>query len=194
MLNLLRAAKLLLLDMASTVFFLILYLLTKNIVLAVLLGIVFGFCQIGWSLVRRQPIDAMQWVSLFLVVASGAATLLTNDPRFVMVKPSLIYLIVGVVMLKPGWMNRYTPPIALTYLSDVVVVFGYIWAGLMFISAALNLILVLEVNTTSWALVMSAYGPLSKICLFSIQYATMRFIGARRAAHYRALGGVPSAP
>ena len=49
----------------------------------------FGVAQIGWEFAREKPIDAMQWMSLFLVVGSGAATLFTDDPRFVMVKPSL---------------------------------------------------------------------------------------------------------
>jgi intracellular septation protein A len=47
----------------------------------------------------------MEWLSLFLVLASGTATLLTDNPRFVQFKPSAIYVIVGVVMLKPGWMK-----------------------------------------------------------------------------------------
>jgi hypothetical protein len=74
-----------------------------NIVLSVALGMALGVAQIGWELARKKPIDAMQWLSLFLVM---------GYPRFVMVKPSLIYLVVGVVMLKPGWMNRYLPPVA----------------------------------------------------------------------------------
>ncbi|MGH7075632.1 MAG: septation protein IspZ, partial [Stellaceae bacterium] len=78
--NLLKAGRMLLADMASTIFFLILYLTTHNIPLAVALGI----AQIGWELVRKRPIETMQWMSLFLVVGSGAATLLTNDPRFIM--------------------------------------------------------------------------------------------------------------
>src|SRR5271155_4110356 len=97
------AGKLLLLDMASTFFFLILFLLTRNIALSVVLGMALGVAQIGWQLARNKPIDTMQWMSLFLVLGSGAATLITHDPRFVMVKPSVIYLIVGVVMLKPRW-------------------------------------------------------------------------------------------
>ncbi len=52
----------------------------------------------------------MQWMSLFLVIASDEAALLTHDPRLVMVKPSLIYIAIGIVMLKPGWMNRYLLP------------------------------------------------------------------------------------
>src|SRR5579872_4029739 len=105
--NLFEAGKLLLLDMASTFFFLILYLLTHNITLSVVLGMALGAGQIGWQLAHKRPIDTMQWMSLFLVLGAGTATLLTNDPRFVMIKPSVIYCVVGIVMLKRGWMNRY---------------------------------------------------------------------------------------
>ena len=178
--NLFAAAKLLLLDMASTVFFLVVFLLTKNIPLAVVLGVALGVAQIGWEFVRKQPIDTMQWMSLFLVVGAGAATLLTNDPRFVMVKPSLIYLVVGVVMLKPGWMNRYLPPLAKELVPDLAFIFGFVWSGLMFFSAALNVIVALNFSVVTWASFMSIYGVVSKLGLFLIQYATMRTIGVRR--------------
>jgi hypothetical protein len=45
--NLLAAGKLLLLDLASTFFFLILYSLTKNITLSVIFGMALGVAQIG---------------------------------------------------------------------------------------------------------------------------------------------------
>jgi len=178
--DLFAAAKLLLLDMASTVFFLVVFLLSKNIPLAVALGVALGVAQIGWGFVRKRPIDTMQWMSLFLVVGAGTATLITNDPRFVMVKPSLIYLVVGVVMLKPGWMNRYLPPVAKELVPDLAFIFGFIWSGLMFFSAALNVIVALNFSVVTWASFMSVYGIVSKLGLFLIQYAVMRYIGIRR--------------
>jgi intracellular septation protein len=178
--DLFAAAKLLLLDMASTVFFLVVFLLSKNIPLAVALGVALGVAQIGWEFVRKRPIDTMQWMSLFLVVGAGTAALITNDPRFVMVKPSLIYLVIGVVMLKPGWMNRYLPPVAKELVPDLAFIFGFIWSGLMFFSAALNLIVALNFSFVTWASFMSVYGIVSKFGLFLIQYATMRYIGLRR--------------
>jgi intracellular septation protein A len=178
--DLFAAAKLLLLDMASTVFFLVVFLLSKNIPLAVALGVALGVAQIGWGFVRKRPIDTMQWMSLFLVVGAGTAALITNDPRFVMVKPSLIYLVIGVVMLKPGWMNRYLPPVAKELVPDLAFIFGFIWSGLMFFSAALNLIVALNFSFVTWASFMSVYGIVSKFGLFLIQYATMRYIGLRR--------------
>ncbi len=156
--DLFAAAKLLLLDMASTVFFLVVFLLSKNIPLAVALGVALGVAQIGWEFVRKRPIDTMQWLSLFLVAGAGTATLITNDPRFVMVKPSLIYLVVGVVMLKPGWMNRYLPPVAKELVPDLAFIFGFVWSGLMFFSAALNVIVALNFSVVTWASFMSVYA------------------------------------
>jgi intracellular septation protein len=178
--NLFEAAKLLLLDMASTLIFLVAFLLTRNISLSVALGVTQGLAQIGWQFLRKKPIDTMEWMSLFLVVGSGAATLLTSNPRFVMVKPSLIYMLVGVVMLKPGWMNRYLPPIAKAVVPDVAVIFGFVWAGLMFASAVLNVVVALNFDVVAWSTFMSVYGIASKAGLFLIGYATMRYIGVRR--------------
>jgi intracellular septation protein A len=178
--HLFESGKLLLLDMASTFFFLVLYLLTHNIVLSVILGMALGVVQIGWQFTRRKPIDTMQWMSLFLVLGSGTATLITRDPRFVMIKPSVIYLIVGIVMLKPGWMNRYLPPVAIELVPDIAFIFGFVWAGLMFFSAGLNLIVALNFSVVTWSALMSVYAIVSKALLFLIGYATMRTIGVRR--------------
>src|ERR1700759_2276036 len=100
--SLLQSAKFLALDMASALFFLALYAVTKSIPISVAAGIALGIAQILWEIWRKRPIEAMQWLSLFLVVAGGAAAFFTNDARFVTIKASVIYVIIGVVMLKPG--------------------------------------------------------------------------------------------
>ena len=178
--DLLRSARLLVTDLASTLLFLAVLLITKDLILAVALGVGLGMLQIGWLMARRKPIDTMQWLSIGLVVASGAATLLTNDPRFVMLKPTVIYCVVGAYMLRPGWMNRYLPPIAIRTVPDVAYLFGFVWAGLMFLSAALNIGLALTLDPVSWSAAMSIWGIVSKVVLFLIQYAAMRLIGRRR--------------
>jgi intracellular septation protein len=187
--NLLHAGKLLFLDMAATLLFLVLYLLTNNVALSVVLGMALGVAQIGWQLARRQPIDTMQWMSLFLVLGAGTVTLITHDPRFVMIKPSVIYVIVGVVMLKRGWMNRYLPPVALELIPDIAVIFGYVWSGLMFFSAALNVIVALNFSVATWSVAMSIYGIVSKTLLFLIGYATMRTIAVARRRRQQLLAG-----
>jgi intracellular septation protein len=179
--NLFQASRVLLLDMASTLLFLGVYLATGNLFLAVGLGMALGLGQIAWHLLHREPVEALQWLSVVIILASGTATFFTNDPLFVMLKPSLIYVVVGVVMLKRGWMNRYLPPIAQATVPDLAVKFGYVWAGLMFFSAALNIALALAFEPATWAAVKSAWAIGSKVGLFLIQYTVMKSTGVRRA-------------
>lgn len=179
--NLFQASKILLLDLASTLLFLAVYALTGNLFLAVGLGMALGIAQIGWQLAHKQPVEALQWLSLVIILASGTATFLTDDPFFVMMKPSIIYVIVGLVMLKRGWMTRYLPPIARATVPDLAVTFGYVWAGMMFFSAVLNIVLALTLDITAWAAVKSVWAIGSKIGLFGIQYAIMKSTGMRRA-------------
>lgn len=191
MANLLRSARLLVSDLASTLLFLAVLLITKDLILAVALGVGLGVIQIAWLMARRQKIDAMQWLSIGLVVVSGVATLLTSDARFVMLKPSVIYCIVGAYMLRPGWMTRYLPPIAVQTVADLAYIYGFVWAGLMFGSAALNIVLALTLDPITWSATMSVWGIASKIILFLIQYGTMTTIGRRRAAAAIARGAKP---
>jgi intracellular septation protein A len=184
--HLLQAARLLVSDLASTIVFLVVLLGTKDLMLAVALGIGLGVAQIGWFMACKKPIDTMQWLSIGLVIVSGIATLLTSDARFVMLKPTVVYCIVGAVMLRPGWMNRYLPPIAVELVPEVAWAFGYVWAGLMFASAALNIALAWMLDPLSWSLALSVWGIASKLALFLVQYVTMRTIARRRLAAARA--------
>ena len=176
----LNAAKLLLLDLASTLFFVAVFLLTHNTLLSIGLGIALGLAQIGTQFVRKKPVGAMEWLSLFLVIAAGTATLVTDDPRFILFKPSVIYAIVGIVMLKPGWLNRYLPAIAQQVVPDIAIAVGYLWAGLMFVSAVVNAYVALAFSTATWALVMPAYGIASKVLVFLIGFAALRFTARQR--------------
>jgi len=180
--NLLHAAKLLLLDLASTIVFLVAYLVSNNIPLSIALGMALGIAQISVQFARKKPIATMEWLSLFLVIASGTAALITRDPRFVMFKPSVIYMIVGVVMLRPGWINRYLPPLANAVVPDVAIIVGFLWAGLMFASAAVNVFVALNYSIVTWAWFMPVFGIVSKIVLFLISFGMMRMIGRRRYA------------
>lgn len=188
----LTAALFLLEDLLSTVVFMGLIGTTHDVTLATGGAIAVGLGQVILCVIRRKPLNAMQWLSLGLVVVMGGATLLTHDARFVMVKPTLVLTAVGVVMLKPGWMNRYLPAIVTDNAPRLGVTFGYIWAGMMFATAALNLAVAFTTDPRTWALVMSTVPLASKIALFLIQYATMRVLVGRKVRAARALETAPA--
>lgn len=171
-----HAGKWLVADLLSTLTFVALYALTHSVYVATGLAIGLGLGQIAWLKWRRAPIDAMQWMSLGLVVVFGGASLMTHDPRFVMLKPTFIYAVIGGVMLKPGWMVRYMTPSVLALGRDVVTGFGYVWAGLMFLTGALNLALVAHGDPKAWAVWIGVFPVATKLGLFAVQYLTTRFV------------------
>jgi intracellular septation protein len=178
--ELLHSARAVLTDMVATLFFLALYALTNSIVLAVVAGLALALGQIGWELARGRSVDALQWIGLAVIVSLGSATLISGNPLFVMLKPSLIYCLVGAAMLKRGWMLKYLPERALQHVGDLGVTFGYVWAGLMFFSAVLNLVVAQHTSVMGWAAFMAIYATASKAVLFVLQYGVMKMIGKRR--------------
>ncbi|MGQ2930936.1 MAG: septation protein IspZ, partial [Sphingopyxis sp.] len=115
-------------DSLGIIVFAVLLGLGAGIVPATVAGTIVALAVVGYELARGHKVAALQWISLASVLFTAAATLLTGDPRFVMVKPTIVYLIVGTVMLRKGWLNRYIPPEQLALVGDVMDRFGMIWA------------------------------------------------------------------
>ena len=94
----------------------------------------------------------MQWISLGLVVVLGGATVLTQSPRFMMVRPTIVHLAVAVAMLWRGWMIRYLPEIVLQNVPvPAIVAAGYAWAALLAALGLTNLIITLHFDFVTWA-------------------------------------------
>ena len=90
-------------------------------------------------------------------------------------------------MLRRGWLGRYLPPVATALVADIAVALGYVWAGLMFVSAALNVVVALNFSIETWSAFMAVYAIASKAGVFLIGYATMRYIAVRRRARATAV-------
>jgi intracellular septation protein len=122
---------------------------------------------------RTAPPLLLMGVGLTLVL--GGVTFVTQDARFMLVKPSLIYACVGFAMLPRGWLGRYFPEIVTETLSPGAINrAGWSWAGLMFATALLNLALVAALPPKLAAAALAIWAAASKIALFLVQYVTIR--------------------
>ncbi|SBV31727.1 conserved membrane protein of unknown function [uncultured Sphingopyxis sp.] len=166
-------------DSLGILVFAVLLVAGAGIVPATVAGTVVALAVVGYELARGRKVAALQWISLASVLFTAAATLFTGDPRFVMAKPTIVYLIVGGVMLRKGWLGRYIPPEQLAIVGDVMDRFGMIWAALMFISAGLNLIIALFF-TAWWPLFIGIFPLASKFTLFAIHIAVVHMITQAR--------------
>lgn len=194
MMNLLRAFKPLVGDFLSTIIFIAVYEFTNDIITATGAGIVTGIVQFIWLKSRRHNFALMQYASLALVVVLGTATLLTKDPRFVMIKPSIAGFAIAVVMLQRGWQLRYMPPIVKENASEgFLVMWGYIWSALYFALAAGNLFIAWRFGLKEWALYNAFVPTAGPLALFVIQYVTMRAV-IRRTIMAKVAAGTMTAP
>jgi intracellular septation protein len=177
--NLLYAARPLISDFFPTIVFAVLVAMKVDVRIATAAALLVGVAQVAIQKALKRKIELLQWASLGLVVVFGTLGILTSDPRFLMAKPTIIYLAVGAVMLKRGWMLRYMPPIAREHGEPLMIAFGYVWAALMGLTALANLFVAVTMPSR-WPAFIAVVPLASKIALFTVQYATVRFYVRRR--------------
>lgn len=176
MLDLLKAFRPILVDFLSTIVFVAVYAITGKIAFGIAAGMATGVVQIGLVFYRGKRPDPMQWASLALVVVLGSASLLTGDPRFAMVKPSVGAFAIATVMLRRGWQARYLPPIVSQNVSPALLIaWGYIWSALIFALGLTNLYVAFALGPKIWAWYTSIVPLSLQIGLFLIQYFTLRW-------------------
>lgn len=174
---LLSAISPLIVDLGSTLAFYAILLATGDPRLAAAMGMALAVGQLVLAMARRRPLPTLQWASIALVLVVGSLTLLTNDPRFVLVKATLVYGIIGGSMLKRGWMARYIPTIAAAHLpSRLLGRFEKAWAILLLGTGVLNISLVLVSSAERTAQFMAIWVFASKLALFAIQYVWCRSV------------------
>src|SRR3954469_19582075 len=167
-------------DFFSTILFIAIYLATDNVLLATGVAIAGAIAQVIYSRVKGKELGYMTWASLALVIVLGTATLLTNDPRFVLAKPSIAHFAIGAIMLKRGWMLRYMPPIVAETIPEYVTFAGYAWAALMFVLGLGTIAAASTGDLKLWAFYVSVVLIGAKIAAFAVQYVVFRLLITNR--------------
>ena len=167
-------------DFMSAIVFLIIYWITENVVLATAVAVAMAIGQVVYSRLTGQPLSFMTYASLAIVVVLGLITLLTNDPRFMLAKPAIAHVAIGLVMLKRGWMLRYMPPMVVETVPEYVIAAGYAWSALMFVIAAGMVVVASTGDLKLWAFYLAFGAGGSKIAAFALQYVVLRLVVTSR--------------
>jgi intracellular septation protein A len=167
-------------DFFSTIVFLVVYAATGDILIATGVAIAGAIGQFVRARIKQQKLDIMTWASLALVVVLGGATLLTKDPRFVLVKPAIGHFAIGAIMLRRGWMLRYSPPIIRDNVPELAIKAGYVWAALMFLLGFGVIAVAMTGDVKLWAFYVTVIAIGAKVLAFAIQYGIFRIIITRK--------------
>ena len=190
--NLMYAVRPLAMDMMSTLLFVTISALTHNPLLATGAAMAVGIARVAWLRMKKQPINALQWMSLGLVIVFGSATLLTHNPRFMMAKPTIVYLLIGAAMMQRGWLLPYMAPKGRDLGDEIMIGWGYVWAGLMFVTAAANAVVALTASFAVWSVFIAIVPAVSKIALFAVQFLSIRHVAIRQHRARAASQAVPA--
>jgi intracellular septation protein A len=178
-----QALQQLLRDFQSAILFLAFYALSGSLFAAAGIAVVAGLAQLARLKLTGRRVEPMQWMSLGLVVFLGSATMLTQSPRFMMVKPTIVHWAIAAVMLRHGWMLRYLPEIVLRNVPEpTIVAAGYAWAALLAALGLANLIIALRFDFATWAWFISFGSVGAKLAAFALQYRVVRTIIRQRIA------------
>ena len=178
-----QALRQLLSDFLSAILFLVVYTVSGSLFAAAGIAVVAGLAQLFRLKLRRRRIEPMQWMSLGLVVVLGGATMLTQSPRFMMIKPTIVHFAVASVMLRRGWMLRYLPEMVLRNVPEpTIVAAGYAWAALLAVLGLANLFIALRFDFATWAWFISVGSIGAKLAAFALQYGVFRAIVRQRIA------------
>ena len=167
-------------DFLSTILFLAIYLLTDNVLLATGVAIAGAVAQVIYARIKDKPLGFMTYASLALVIVLGSATLLTNDPRFVLAKPAIGHFAIGAIMLKRGWLLRYLPPIVTETIPEYVTLAGFAWAALMFALGCGTIAVALTGDMKLWTFYVTVVLVGAKLAAFAVQYVAFRILVTSR--------------
>jgi len=173
-------------DFFSTIAFLAVYLVTDNVLLATGVAIAGSIAQVIYARIKGEQLGFMTYASLALVIVLGSATLLTNDPRFVLAKPAIGHFAIGAIMLKRGWMLRYMPPLVAETIPEYVTFAGYAWAALMFALGGGTIATAMTGDMKLWTFYVTVVLLGAKIAAFAIQYVVFRILVTSRIRAARA--------
>lgn len=130
------------------------YELTKNIILATEIAIAAGIIQACWCLYKYHRLQTMQWISLLLVIIFGGATILLNNPYFIMWKPSVLFWVMAIGLFLSQVLNKNILKIT---LDKEIMLPATVWRKLTYVGiiyllllGGLNLVVAYNFTEEQW--------------------------------------------
>ena len=143
--------------------------------LATVVAIIATVLQVGYLLARRRKVDGMLWVSLFVIVVFGGATIYLHDETFIKWKPTILYWVFAAALLISQLffgknLMRKAMEEALPLPDALWPRVGYTWVVFLFFLGALNLVMAFVVfrhDTAAWVN-FKVFGMTAIFFLFTV--------------------------
>jgi len=148
---------------------------TLGIYAATAVAIVATVAQIAWLRWRNGRVEAMQWLSLGVIVVFGGVTLVAQDDTFIKWKPTVLYWLMGGGLLVAEYVFKRNGIRALmgSQLDLPDNVWRHLlhaWAGFFSVMGVINLWVAYHFDTDTWVN-FKLFGGLGLMVLFVLGQA-----------------------
>lgn len=147
-----------------------------DIYTATIVAMVATIVQILWVYYRHRKIDAMQWISLVMIIVFGSLTIFLHDKTFIQLKPTALYwlfsgaLFISAQFFQKNWIQVLMgKQVTLKEKSahSVWHQLNMAWALFFFAMGALNLYIAFEFSEETWVN-FKLFGSTGLLLLFVI--------------------------
>ena len=130
-----------------------------DIYTATIVAMVATIGQILWVYYRHRKIDAMQWISLVMILVFGSLTIFLHDKTFIQLKPTALYwlfsgaLFISTQFFQKNWIQVLMGKQVTLKQSSAHSVWHRLnlaWAIFFFLMGAINLYVAFEYSEEAW--------------------------------------------
>lgn len=158
-------------EMCPLIAFFAVYYFTKDIFLATAVCIGASWLQIAFYKFKYNKVNKNTWISTALISILGGLTIAFHNKTFVMLKPTILFWIIGASMLvgqmlgKNGIKLMLSKEISLS--SSLWKSLNVAWASFFIVMGGLNLFVAMNFSEYIWVK-FKVFGSLGLTIIFSI--------------------------
>lgn len=132
-------------DFLAIILFFAVYLSTHNIVWATAVMVIIGIMQTAYFWYKQKRLETMQWLNFLLIVGFGGATILLRDGSFIMLKTTVLFWLMAILIIVSQLMGKNGLKLILgkeLHLSETIWKnLAYAWFAFFLFMGGLNLII-----------------------------------------------------
>ncbi len=130
-----------------------------DIYTATIVAMVATIAQILWVYIRHRKIDAMQWISLTMIVVFGSLTIFLHDKTFIQLKPTALYwlfssaLFISAQFFQKNWIQVLMSKQITINSPNAKTIWGklnFAWSLFFLFLGALNLYVAFQFSEEAW--------------------------------------------
>jgi intracellular septation protein len=142
-------------DLFPVLLFVATYMLTGSIYVATAVIIPATLAQVAFAKWKFGKVDKMLWASLVLIVVMGGLTLVLQDKRFIMWKPTMLYwlfaaILAGAPLVRRTNLIRTMLGKEITLPDPVWTRLNLAWVGFFAVMGCLNLYVAYRFSEQVW--------------------------------------------